>query len=169
MSSIRKLLVLAACACAAAIPTAPASAQVPCWKLLLNDWYGGSLTHIYPVHCYREAIDHLPSDVKEYSSARDDILRAMQQAIAEEKKTHHTVTAIEPAPSTTTTGAGSVGGTTTTKKQGPVPVAIKHLSGGGVDTFPLPLLILGGLALLLVAAGVGGLFWRRYQGRRGSA
>ena len=37
--------------------------------------------------------------------------------------------------------------------------------GGG--SLPIPLLVLGSIAILLVAAGIAGIVWRRFQGRRG--
>jgi cobalamin biosynthesis Mg chelatase CobN len=157
-------------------PAAPAA--TPCWKLLLNDWYDGTINNVYPIPCYHEAIKHLPTDVQVYSSARDDILRALQQAVASEKKTHKKVTKIEPAPTTnettTTTAALPAGGSTTTvappkkNKRGPISKALRDITPGGADSFPLPLLILGLLAILLVLAGVGGMVWRRYQGRGGT-
>ena len=39
--------------------------------------------------------------------------------------------------------------------------ALDKLNPGDADSFPLPLLILGALAILLVAAGVIGMIWRR--------
>ena len=53
-----------------AVGAAPASAAVPCWKRLLNDWYDGRIDNAYPVSCYRAAIRNLPEDVKAYSSAQ---------------------------------------------------------------------------------------------------
>ena len=47
--------------------------------------------------------------------------------------------------------------------------ALDKLNPGDADSFPLPLLILGLLAILLVLAGVGGMLWRRYQGRGGTS
>jgi hypothetical protein len=44
-----------------------------------------------------------------------------------------------------------------------VPI-LNSASPGGATSFPLPLLILGGLAILLVAAGGIGLIIRRRQG-----
>ncbi len=66
----------------ALLTAAPASAGTPCWKTLINDWYDGRIDSIYPIHCYREALKHLPEDVQTYSSARDDITRALQARIA---------------------------------------------------------------------------------------
>jgi cobalamin biosynthesis Mg chelatase CobN len=166
--------------------SAPASAAVPCWKKLMNDWYSPPINNVYPIPCYHQAIKHLPTDVSVYSSARDDIERALQQAIAQQNKTKTTITTPEPitTPTTTSThtkttvavGGGKTTPTTTTTtqpatttpkkdKKGPFGRAIRDITPGGADSFPLPLLILGLLAILLVLAGVGGLVWRRLQSR----
>ena len=99
----------------------PASAAVPCWKKLLNDWYQPPINNVYPIPCYHQAIKQLPTDVSVYSSARDDILRALQRAI----------------------GGG-----------GPRPAAGPAQHG---LPMPLPLVVLGSLALLLLLAGAFGL------------
>jgi hypothetical protein len=160
----------AACALLAvsAAPAANAAAPVPCWKLLLNDWYTPPISKTYPIHCYHEALSHLPRDVGLYSSARDDIIRALQSAIAAEH-TGTTTTTSTSQSSTPTTTSTTPTTTTTKKKVGPIKHVIKDLTPGGADSFPLPLLILGLLAILLVLAGLGGMAWRRYQGRRGPA
>ena len=165
--------VVAVCAVTScfAVSSSAASARVdavPCWKALLNDWYDGTINNVYPIPCYHQAIQHLPLDVSVYSSARDDIERALQRALAAEKKTHKTITAI--TPTTPVPNKGTSGTTTTTpkKKRSPVSQAIRDITPGGPGSFPLPLLILGMLAILLVLAGLGGLLWRRYQGRGGT-
>ena len=57
-------------------------------------------------------------------------------------------------PPATTTSPGR------TKPKG-VARALDKLNPGDASSFPLPLLILGALAILLVAAGVVGMIWRR--------
>jgi hypothetical protein len=157
--------VLVAVCASFAVSAAPAPAATPCWKLLLNDWYDGTINNTYPIPCYHQAVNHLPTDVQVYSSARDDILRALQQAVRRQKTSHKQQTTIEPGP-TTSGRTTSTPGTTTTKKKhkGPIGKALRDITPGGADSFPLPLLILGLLAILLVLAGVGGMLWRRYQG-----
>src|SRR5438876_1448435 len=59
-----------------------AAAKAPCWKTLLNDWYDGRIEGTYKVSCYREAIQHLPQDLQDYSQARSDLSRALLGAIA---------------------------------------------------------------------------------------
>jgi hypothetical protein len=186
---------LAACLLSVALLAAvarPAAAAAPCWKTLLNDWYDGRIDQTYPSHCYTEAIHHLPSDVQTYSSAREDILRALQSAKAQARKSGKKVgpnTLLGPASgggTTTTSGGGGSGGsgggsggsgngatdtgpsaTDANRKKGLAQVADK-LNPGSASSLPVPLLVLGGLAILLVAAGGAGLAVKRVQARRAS-
>jgi hypothetical protein len=143
----------------------------PCWKLLLNDWYDGTINKIYPVPCYQQAINHLPADLRIYGSARDDILAARQSAIRHQSappehggtgaSTTTTTTAVVNGTTTTTVIVVPVQ-TTTTKKATPF---LDRLNPGNADSFPLPLLILGALAILLVIAGAAGMLWQRSHPR----
>ena len=56
----------------------PAAAATPCWRAVINDWVDGRIDGTYPVNCYRQAIPHLPADLRIYSSAEEDITRALQ-------------------------------------------------------------------------------------------
>ncbi|HEY2327047.1 MAG TPA: hypothetical protein VGH52_06125 [Gaiellaceae bacterium] len=156
----------------AAAATAATSAT-PCWKSLLNEWYSGRIQHIYPLHCYQDALTHLPSDVSTYSSARDDIERALQSARSAAASAGHKITPntlIRPASIPGFTSIGKGGKTVTVnepkrqKSKGLAGVAAKF-DPGSPSALPIPLLILAGLALVLVAAGAGGMLWKRYQGR----
>jgi hypothetical protein len=169
---------VAAALFAAVVHASPAAAATPCWKLLLNDWYDGRIDHTYAVHCYQDALHHLPADVQTYSSAHDDILRALQSAIAKQKQAGKTVQPNSPvAPqtstTTTTTETGTTGSTTTTIAVVPGRKPDKGLGGvaeqlnpSSSTSLPLPLLVLGGLAILLVAAGAAGLAAKRIQARK---
>jgi hypothetical protein len=162
----------------AAVRPAPAQAASPCWKQLLNDWYDGRIDQTYAVHCYRDALKHLPADVQTYSSAHDDILRALQTAIAKTKKQNKPVggnTLVPPEGSGGSGSGGSGGGSGTTTTTAAGSGSQGRGSGGGLagqvdsgspSSVPVPLLVLGGLALLLVAAGGAGLVAKRLQARR---
>lgn len=175
MTSLAKVFLAVALLSVAllAVAARPAAAATPCWKALLNDWYDGRIDQTYASHCYSEAISHLPSDVQTYSSAREDILRALQSARARARKSGHTLgpnTLIPPAPGGgkgTKGGSGGTGPTGAGGKQhkGLEKVADK-LNPGSASSLPVPLLVLGGLALLLVAAGGAGLVVKRVQARR---
>jgi hypothetical protein len=170
------------CAVAQPAHAAAKANTTPCWKVLLNDWYDGRIDGTYPRHCYTDALKHLPADVSTYSSAHDDILRAMQSAISKQHKLGQKVgpNTLIHAPAAPKTGPGSKSGgsnagskgsssktgttTSTGRQQG------KGLAGGlnpsSPSSLPVPLLILGGLALVLVAAGGAGLVAKRIQARR---
>jgi hypothetical protein len=145
-------------------PARAASAGTPCWKVLLNDWYDGRIDGSYPRHCYSDALKHLPADVSTYSSAREDIQRALQSAIAKQEKAGHKVGPNTPIVPPAGPTKGSRGGTTTTAKG--TGSASGPLDSGSPSSLPTPLLVLGGLALLLVAAGGAGLIAKRIQARR---
>jgi hypothetical protein len=182
---VRATVLVAALVAAVAAPQpAAAKKSVPCWTKLLNDWYDGRIDNAYPVSCYREALKHLPDDVEVYSSARTDIQRELANAVRKAKAQHKPVdkVVVPAAPPTrkgpkntsgTRTGTGKeVQSTPTTtdaagrdKGDGPFGSALGAVSDSA-NTVPLPLLILGGLAVLLVAAGVAGMIVRRFQLRR---
>ncbi len=170
---LRAALVAAALA-AAFVHVQPAAAATPCWKTLLNDWYDGRIDRTYPKHCYTDALHHLPADVSTYSSARDDITRALASAVAKNGG-HLGPNALVPAQAPTKTTSSSTTTTTTTttpngnsNDKGLTGLANK-LNPGSATSLPLPLLVLGGLALLLVAAGGAGLIAKRIQARRPGA
>lgn len=48
-----------------------------CGKAVLSDWADGRIDRAYPDPCYQAAIDTLPEDLRAYSTARDDISRAL--------------------------------------------------------------------------------------------
>jgi hypothetical protein len=185
----RSALVAVALVAAFAHP-APAAAATPCWKALLNDWYDGRIDKTYAVHCYNDALKHLPADVQTYSSAHDDILRALQNAQARLRKAGTKVTANTPIPPSGGSGSGgssgggtktTTGGTRTSTSPGPTTSSPGRDTGNGIggvadklnpsspSSVPLPLIVLGALALLLVAAGAAGLVAKRRQGRRPSS
>jgi hypothetical protein len=159
----------------------PAAAATPCWKALLNDWYDGRIDNTYSIHCYSDALKHLPADVQTYSSAHDDILRALQNAKAELKKNGTKITPNTPVPPTSkpptkTTGNGSTTTTSTTPTTttqppgrkppgGGLPSAVDKVNHSSPSSVPLPLIVLGALALLLIAAGGVGLVAKRRQSR----
>jgi len=105
LRNIVKSLLLAAFVLAAlavgSASAAPAKSKAPCWKTLINDWYDGRIDGTYPIHCYRDALKHLPTDVETYSSARDDIKQALQKRLTQ---------GANGGGTTTTTGGSNGGG-----------------------------------------------------------
>jgi hypothetical protein len=165
---ISLLSALAPLAALAALSFAPVASAKTCAEMVIDDWYGnGRVDQIFPKHCYLEAIRSLPVDVKDYSNAEEDIRRALAFAGQGEP---------DPGPSggPAPTGTPSESPSATTPTTPPDETAEpgeETIAGPGVDTsgpssLPIPLLVLGGLALLLLAAGGAGYLSRRAQARR---
>ena len=146
-------LVVAALSAAAAAFASPASAESPCWRQIQNEWVKTDhVSSTYPLHCYREAIAHIPNDLRQYSSIEEDILAARQQAA----RGVRTVQAHVDRNRSQTRDPQS----------GLYNQAMDSLSPTNANSMPLPLLILAGLSLILVAAGGAGLVTRRVKARK---
>jgi len=181
MSAMKRLLLLAVLAVAATALPAQASAAGPCRNDIYDDWYqDGKVASTYPISCYRDAIKHVHGDAQIYSSLIDDIRAAMQAAISRQHGSSDVPTQVGkgvPQQESSSQSEAQANGTETTSQSDAAdrpgstvgvstiaapPVADSSDSGG----VPVPLLVLGGLALLLAAAGgVGMLARRRGDGR----
>ena len=133
-----------------------AAAKTACWRQILNEWVDNrQIASTYPIHCYGEAIQHVPEDLRVYTDVEQDINAARQLAVRSQNLR-------EP----------QVGGGPGEAERRSDPNAdlftkgFDKLGPNNADSMPLPLLILGGLALLLIAAGGAGLISRRIRGRR---
>jgi len=66
------------------VPMGPASAHAAgaaCEKAVVQDWSdNGQVDGAYPLSCYREAIDDMPPDMRNYSDAPTEIERALAVA-----------------------------------------------------------------------------------------
>ncbi len=187
-------LVAASLVLPATVLSATADAKAPCRDRIYNDWYqNGKIASTYPLACYRDAIAHVPNDAKIYSSLQSDIRRALQAAIERSRgKTDvpgqvgrglpssdsggvkNANVSMSPRATTTTTSRA----TTTSAEHVPpasarkgdvsgpdvsaAPVASTSSSGGGL---PLPIIVLGAIALLLAGVGTVGTVARRVRRR----
>src|SRR4051812_2697110 len=163
------ILLAAAALFAAVVPAAqaaPAALQTPtntCWRDVVNDWLHNqpNVVGSYPIPCYTQAIQHLNqySDIKGYSSAPDDIRRALLAAIRSERG--------GGGPSSGGSGptSGPTGGPSSGPSSGPGDPggSPSSDSGGGLSgvlgvhdatSIPLPLIVLGALAVLLALAAL---------------
>jgi hypothetical protein len=98
---MRPFLVAALIGLAAAL-TAPAGANAAsCWQRVLDDWGDGHLDHVYPVHCYRDALENMPEDLRVYGTAESDIQTALTHALARSAIDKHPAASVA-SPGTTT-------------------------------------------------------------------
>lgn len=74
------LLVAAALVAVSFVPPAPGATA--CANRILHDWSeDGQVASKYSLPCYEEAIDALPSDLRDYTNAEDVITRALTSAV----------------------------------------------------------------------------------------
>ena len=158
---------------------APATSFTPtntCWKDVVNDWlaHQPNVQNLYPIPCYTQAIQHLTlyPDVQQYSSAMDDIHRALLAALLEERG-NGPGSGPSSGGSTPSSGGSSSGGTTppssggsSTANEGPITKLFDSVSPSNATSVPLPLLVLGALAGLLLLAAAGTWGARRIQARK---
>ena len=160
------VLALAVSGFAALATATPAGAATECGKKVLADWFdNGRIDRLYPLNCYEEAIDAIPDDIGPYVDAEDVITRALQGALRHEivdggcdpsADGSADDCANQPGGSGNGNGDGSGG----TGNSDP-PQAAPDVDTSGPTSVPIPLLVLGGMSIALLAAGGLGYLSRR--------
>jgi len=144
----------------------PAAAKTPCWKQVVQDWFEDStIDRTYPRHCYSDALKNVPNDVKDYSSFEEDIQSALQR-VNRARTLASTGSGTPTQPEKLTQRPGSANEVQAKPQPEYFKQAFDKLGPREADSMPVPLMIMAGLALLLVAAGAGGLITRRFRARR---
>jgi hypothetical protein len=125
---------LAALVAALALSSGAASAAPPCADAILADWLDNSrIDRLYDLPCYEAAIDAIPHDIRDYTDAADVIARAFQSVSGrrlEERQLQG------PSPT-----------------DPPPPGVVPGVDASASTSVPLPLLVLGGMSVMLLAAG----------------
>jgi hypothetical protein len=163
---------LAAAAAALAAPSAEAApaalqqATSHCWLDVINDWLDNNqVDGTYAIPCYTQAIQQLSArpDIAGYSSAIDDIHRALLAAIRQDRNSGPPTGGSSPGPNGSQGIAAGGGG----KNGGGGGGIIDGIGGpSSATSVPLPLIVLGALAILLALAALGTWLARRFQTRR---
>lgn len=154
---------------AAAAPAATDRATTTCWNDVVNDWlqHKPNVLGTYPIPCYTQAIQHLDAyrDIEQYSSAPDDIHRALLAAI---RNNRGDGPGSGGSSSVGPSGPGAPGGGDGSGERHPSIVTrlFDSIGPGTAQSVPLPLLVLAGLAVLLLLAAAGTWLAKRIQTRR---
>jgi len=159
---------------ATAAPAATAKVTNTCWQDVVNDWlhHNGHIQGTYPIPCYAQAIQHLNgySDIQGYSNVIEDIHRAMLAAIQQGKGGGPPSNGSSgPSSGPSSKGPTNPSSSTSNHDRSWVQSLADKLGPGNARSIPLPLLVLGGLALLLLLAAVGTWLAKRIQTRRMTA
>ncbi len=151
---------LAAIFVALALPTAAMASK--CGDKVLADWFdNGRIDRLYDLHCYEEAIDSIPSDLRDYANAEEIISRALQAAVNDE---------LDPGGPDPSPNDGTPGGTpgdpsnpsdpnTPTTPEGEV---APDVDTSGISSVPIPLIVLALMSVALLTAGGLGYLRRRH-------
>ena len=148
--------------------TPAAAAAKSCGRQILDDWSDGRIDATYPLRCYADALELAPRDLLDYSTLEDDIDRALTAATRGKPAglNRDPIVAVPQLPSEPRALPKRV--TTMAGTEDPVPTAPEAApqldESESASAVPLPLLVLAGLALLLVAGGSVGYLFRRYRG-----
>jgi cobalamin biosynthesis Mg chelatase CobN len=174
--SIRAFLITAC-----VLLVAPAAAFADCGTTVIDDYLkDGTISGNYSQACYKSALKQIPTDMDIYTDVRGSINAAMNRGSGSGGTQNATAqpgtTTSKSKPKAKTTGATTTDAGTTsdellpvapgTTDDGLVGEALKAVGPKKADEVPMPVLILGGLAALLILAGAGGLIAQR-RSRRG--
>jgi hypothetical protein len=141
---------------------APAGAAKPCWEQAIDDWVdNGRIDGIYSAGCIAAARKHVPEDLRTYTDILDKLDAYRQDAV----RTTQGAGPSGPAGRNRARGAGIE---PDVKDEGPISEVLGYRTNDA-SSVPLPLIILGGLALLLMAAGGAGFAHRKLQARRAAS
>jgi hypothetical protein len=158
--------------------TAPAATSSKCGEQVLADWFdNGRIDRLYPLHCYEEAIDAIPDDIRDYADAEEVISRALQSALRGDldeggcdpspdgsandcKRTSGGSNGNSSGGGNNSGGGNDSGGGNESENPGQV---APEVDTSGPSSVPIPLLVLGGMSLALLAAGGLGYLSRRRQ------
>jgi hypothetical protein len=145
-----------------------AAAAKPCWERVIDDWLAnGTVTGTYPVHCYRDALKHVPEDLRDYSNINDAINAALQQRLrAKTAPAKNTQDFGSPTPIPKSSQSNNSRKLQSAPDQSLYRRAVDNLGTTSADSVPIPLLVLASLGalLLLSAAGMPGA--RRFRAAR---
>ncbi len=154
---------------ASAGPAANTATTNTCWQDVVNDWiqHKGQIKYTYAIPCYTQAIQHLNgyADIQGYSNIIDDIHRALLAAIHEGRGGGPPTAPPSGSSGGSGTGTGTGNGTTSHDRSWVQSLA-DSLGPSNARSIPLPLLILGGLALILLLAAIATWLAKRIQNRR---
>jgi hypothetical protein len=150
-------LALAAPATVAAQPTAPTPS---CADAVIADWSDGGIEATYPARCYRDALQSLPEDMRAYTSAPDDIERALRATLARGAR---------PGAGENSRSLSGRGSTRALQGRTPRPNPASRAvpaAGPSATSLPVPVVFVAALVAIVAAGGLAGVLARRARLRR---
>jgi hypothetical protein len=154
---------LAATFVALALPTAAMASK--CGDKVLADWFdNGRIDRLYELHCYEEAIDSIPSDLRDYANAEEIITRALQAAVDGKLARGGPDPSPDDPADPGNAGAGGTPNDPDNPNQPPGadPEVAPEVDTSGISSVPIPLIVLALMSVALLTAGGLGYLRRRH-------
>jgi hypothetical protein len=162
---LASLAVFACALTALALPSAALASK--CGDQVLADWAdNGQVDRTYALHCYQDAIDSIPADIRDYANAEEVISRALA-AQANNNGGNNGGGTGSGSGGSVGTGGGSASEQPGREPAGPVepspggPEVTPAVDASDASSVPIPLLLLAAMSLLLLGAGGLGYLSRR--------
>jgi hypothetical protein len=144
-SSLTRVATLLAALVSALVAATGAGAAPSCADAILADWLDNSrIDRVYALPCYEAAIDAIPQDLEDYTDAADVIANAFQRVAGRRLEERTPQGPVAPVP----------------------PAATPPVDASSSTSVPVPILVLGGMSLTLLAAGGFGYVARRRREQR---
>jgi hypothetical protein len=155
------VVALAAIFVALALPATAMASK--CGDKVLADWFdNGRIDRLYDLHCYEEAIDSIPSDLRDYANAEEIISRALQAAVNGDLDPGGP----DPSPENGTPGGGPPNDPNTPSDPNtpttPNGEVAPDVDTSGISSVPIPLIVLALMSVALLTAGGLGYLRRRH-------
>jgi hypothetical protein len=165
--AIACLLALLAAGCAG-------SEELTCADTVLVDWNNGRLSSAHAPACYRDALEALPEDARLYTTAPEEIMRALRASLAARapgresaKKSGH-----EQGAAATGSASRQLSGRARERRSAPAAAEAETTAApapGALTeptSLPLPVALTATLILVVGAGGVTNSVAKRLRGRR---
>jgi hypothetical protein len=162
---------------AAASPARATATAKPCWERVTDDWLdNGTIDGSYKPACYQAALRHLPEDLRDYTGIEDAIAAALQRSLRGQDAAGGGDKG--DGSNGASRGSGGEKATHSTKSAGQQRTlqgtpqrsyyrrAIDRLGPTSAESFPIPLLVLAGLATVLLLTACGLAIRMRLRARR---
>jgi hypothetical protein len=164
------LAILAAATFLLAAGPADAHAATPCWKRVIQDWTAdGTINGRYSPHCLRQAIKNTPEDLRDYSPIDDDINAALLDTLATKNATNNGGNGPGGAqPNSAAAKKQQERAAKEAKRRANKAVPNAGTAGSipsSSSSVPLPLIIMGAIALAALLAALSPPLIHRVRGR----
>jgi hypothetical protein len=122
----------------------------PCGGKVLDDWWdNGRIDQVYDRQCYRDAIDSIPADLRDYANVEEVVTRALNNLNGGGPSDPDPSGTDEPRPADPNPGP-----------EDPAEV-LDGVETSSPSSIPIPLLLLAAMSILLLGAGGLGYLSRR--------